>query len=513
MVNRQKMWAVVIMGALTATTAFTGCGKKTIDYDIDGNEGEAAVNSSTSGDSGSLAGRLGIPESYEGNLEIGNSGLSKISIDADEIQVPSADKMSIANATIKNCTNEYKQQVCEAVFDKSQGIYLNDYENQTKEDLQKTITIYEGYKKEAMASGDDGSWYDEYINELKSQMADAPDEYEGAGDYSGSSFIGTIGSNKFILDIANGGENGIYMSMYTKDSALEFRPYEGAAQVSYYNADYSSADDDSVNECSLSKDNAQRMAEELLNDLGMDNCIMTNISDLAWEYYDSSWETIATELDGYIVTFARGINDTPVYNGYLWNLDNLSMDDGYINIPGDSYQITVNDTGIIGIDISSYYEFTGDTSDSAELLTWDELLAKANENIPAYYEKYPTKYKKVEFNDVRLTYYMDADSENDNQLRYIPVWVFSQYDDYQDSDQSIYPEQLVVLDATTGEAIDLIGLAKDMGFYRNYGDVIVDDAEYKDYYEDDDADDIEDDSVESDIDSSDEESDVSAEEI
>ena len=72
----KKMAALAIVGVLATGTALTGCGKKNIDYSVDGESGNGG-----SSDSGSLQGKYGIPESCDTTLDAGSSGISKLAIE------------------------------------------------------------------------------------------------------------------------------------------------------------------------------------------------------------------------------------------------------------------------------------------------------------------------------------------------------------------------------------------------------------------------------------------------
>ena len=64
----KKMAALAIAGVLATGTALTGCGKKNIDYSVDGESGNGG-----SSDSGSLQGKYGIPESCDTTLDAGGN--------------------------------------------------------------------------------------------------------------------------------------------------------------------------------------------------------------------------------------------------------------------------------------------------------------------------------------------------------------------------------------------------------------------------------------------------------
>ena len=110
-VNRKlhykKMAALAVAGVLVAGSTLTGCGKKNIDYSVDG----GSVNGG-SADSGSLQDKYGIPESCDMTLETGDSGLSKLAIEADEVSVPSTMDLPIVYAKKKEISNDAKKATC-----------------------------------------------------------------------------------------------------------------------------------------------------------------------------------------------------------------------------------------------------------------------------------------------------------------------------------------------------------------------------------------------------------------
>ena len=126
-------------------------------------------------------------------------------------------------------------------------------------------------------------------------------------------------------------------------------------------------------------------------------------------------------------------------------------------MPIERYEITMDSNGIINANWCDYLEATGE-SEQTEILSFPELLEKANETIPAYYKQYPCKYNAINFNDVTLTYYLTAGEKN-GEFAYKPVWIFSACDDDSGPD---YPSEMVVLDATDGSVIDMLDTAKKL---------------------------------------------------
>lgn len=461
----RKMAALAIAGVLAAGVALTGCGKKNIDYSVDGESGNGGGS-----DSGSLQGKYGIPESCDTTLDVGSSGISKLTIEADEITVPDTVDLPTVYMKRKENTNDSKKQIVESILEKDKGIYTYDYENMTKSDIQEQIDEYEKEKKASAANGDTSSsaWYDSMIDDLKGQLQKAPDEYPAADDYSGNAFLGEIGGRKYLVYMDEQGSGGGSVSL--KDQLITYRPKDGMNGV-YYSTpdsgdDLSDVDVSASNVCTFTKEEAQSIADDFLSKVGISDASLTDTQDLYWYYYGTDGNTEAVDVDGYVFTYSRAINDQTTDVPEAWNVDNITQDDGSVSIPAETCTVYVDSNGIISASWVSYLETTGKT-ESNELLSFKELLEKANKNIAEYYTTYPTRYKKVEFNSMKLGYYLEKTDE-EGTFKYVPAWILTQYEDMTDSTNETYPTQMVVLDATDGTVIDLMELSKALGTYQSY---------------------------------------------
>lgn len=468
-VNRKlhykKMAALAVAGVLVAGTALTGCGKKNIDYSVDGGSGNGG-----SADSGSLQGKYGIPESCDTTLDTGSSGLSKLAIEADEVSVPSTVDLPIVYAKKKEISNDAKKQLVESLLEKDKGIYAFDYDNMTKSDIQEQIDQYEKEKKNSIANGDTSgaSWYDSMIDGLKDQLQKAPDEYPAAKDYSGKEFLGEINGRKFLVNVDD--QVGVSGSVGLKDQLITYRPKDGANGV-YFSApdsgdDLTGVDMSSTNACTFSKEEAQSIADEFVNKIGMADVTLNKAQDLYWYYYGTDGTTESVDVDGYVFSYTRSINNQPTASVDIYNVDNIMQDDASVSVPAEQCEVYVDSNGVISANWVNYLEIT-DKTESKDLLSFNDLMEKANTNIAEYYTTYPTRYKKVEFNDMKLAYYLEKTDE-DGVFKYVPAWILSQYEDMEDSNNANYPTQMVVLDATDGSVIDLLELSKSLGTYQNY---------------------------------------------
>lgn len=465
--------SVLMVVALTAT----GCGRETVDYDIDGDG-----SSGGSSDGGTLAAKYGIPDECDTKLDVGDSGLSKIEIYDLDVSYPDASSMDIAYYTLMEVTNESKQTIAEKLFDKDEGIYEYDWENMTKEDIQQQIDWYTNEIQCATDAGyeDDIEWYQEELDEYEDMLSSAPDEYEAAGDYSGDEFVGTMDGRGYQLSFS---DNSTDLSM--REYSITYRPSEKAenAEGCYWSAmsELNSEDfEDLDNECALTEDEAREIAEDFMEKVGISDMSLVLSDELCWTYYGYTGEDLSIEKDGYYFKYARAINDVTVSTETTWNVDNLMGENASVGIPVESFTINIDSNGILSASWSFFLEATGETEKNVELLTFDEMIDIANETVAEYYTTYPTNYSKVDFSEVELTYYL-SETDEDGVFKYTPVWIFSEYD--AEYANETYPSQMVVIDATDGSVIDLMSLSKAVGGYYTYEDtteveetIIIDDT-------------------------------------
>ena len=89
--------------------------------------------------------------------------------------------------------------------------------------------------------------------------------------------------------------------------------------------------------------------------------------------------------------------------------------------------------------------------------------------VNTYYAENKTQYSSIEFNNVQLAYYKIKDGD---KYEYLPVWVFAQCEKTSDGDSSqsddgldiSNPLQLIMLNAETGELIDLKSVLNTQSF-------------------------------------------------
>lgn len=469
----KKAVVVAAAGIMLMQTTFTGCGKKDVDYNVNGNQSQSSSDEKGISSEGGIAGKLGIPESCNETIDVGNSGIESIVINDTEIQIPDTDKMNVEHFTAKAVDNEEKKRIAETLFEKDKGIYLFDEEKQTKSDIEEQIGIYKSMIEEAQENGNDAwaTYLESEVKGLESQLAAAPDTYPEAGNYEGELFLGVKNDMDYLLGVVDCQDNsdvpglGTYVYFGPKLEFLTLRPYEGASFA--YCSEYDDMGNGvSANTSKMTKEEAEEIAEAFISDIGIKGIIKTETTDLIWEYLSADGMVLATESDGYVVRYSRAVSNTTTYTAGFDNVDNLQTDNGYIEPPVEKYSIYVYDGKIITANWTQIATEADSVEENVELLSYEQMIEKANTEIPKYFEKYSTRYKNIEFNDLRLTYYVVSDGEN--HYKYIPVWVFAAYTELQNSDGASRPEQLVIMNAMDGSVIDILEDAKTMGCYEEY---------------------------------------------
>lgn len=471
--NKLKKTAVAaVAGIILMQTAFTGCGKKDVDYNVNGNQSQTAADEKGSSSEEGIARKLGIPEACNETIDVGNSGIESIVINDSNIQIPDTDKMNVEHFTAKAVDNEVKKRIAETLFEQDKGIYVFDEENQTKSDIEEQIDIYKSMIEEAQEDGNDAwaTYLESEMKGLESKLTSAPDSYPEAGNYEGEMFLGTKDDMDYILGVIDCQNNedvsglGTYVYFGPKLEYFDLRPYEGASFA--YCSEYNDMGGISANTSEMTKEEAEEIAENFISDIGIKGIIKTETTDLIWEYISADGMGVATESDGYVVRYSRAISNTITYTASFDSVDNLQTDNGYLEAPVEKYSIYVYDGKVITANWTQIATEADSVEENIELLSYEQMIEKANTEISKYYEKYSTRYKNIEFNDVRLTYYIV--SEGENKYKYIPVWVFAAYTELQDSDGASRPEQLVIMNAMDGSVIDIMEDAKTMGCYEEY---------------------------------------------
>lgn len=471
-----RIAACVLAGVMAMQ--MTGCGSKKVNYSLDGEPSSGYSDGDDGGNNG-LANRIGVPDKCDETFDVGKSGLSEIKCTADSVDVPDTDKLKKIYYTTKKFDAKQRQTIVEGLLDSSQGIYVRQEGVSTKDELKSMIENTKKFKDEAAAQGDDTSdaWYDSQIEEYKKQMADAPESLPLLENYDDphAAYTGKYGDKDYTLAISGYSSNddvdaGMYIA-FGMSEAEENSLLDGVTGASYtYVTGASSATNvdltNMTNECKMSESDAVSQAMNFLSGIGIDGMECTGVEPLVRIWADENGDAKKSEENGYYVTMSRTINGVPVRTGELYNVDNLQNQNGYMYDIDDIAHISVNDDGIVYMYSTLYADSASFETEDVDILSWDDMISKANENIAAYYEKYQTRYGKIDFNKVELRYVTSVDESG--KMCYIPAWVFTQSEELRGENTSGEISQLVCINAIDGSCIDLVEDAKKMNLWQDF---------------------------------------------
>ena len=466
-----RIAACVLAGVMAMQ--MTGCGNKKVDYSLDGES--FSGYSDDNGKSG-LSKTLGVPDKCDITFDVGKSGLSEIRCTAESIDVPDTDKLKKVYYTTTKLDAKQRQTIVEGLLDRSQGIYVRKEGVSTKDELKNMIEMTKKFKEEAASQGDDtsDSWYDAQIETYKSQMAEAPESLPLLENYDDphAAYTGKYGDKEYTIALSGYSSNdkvdsGMYMAFSlaeTEENAL----LDGVAGATYtyVTGEISVTDVDVSNMENECHSDAISQAMNFLSSVGIDGMECSKVEPLVRVWAGENGDVKKTEVNGYYVTLTRTINGVPIRNGELYNVDNLQNQNGYMYDIDDMAHISVNDEGVVYMYSTLYSDSASFKDEDVDILGWDDMISKANESITAYYEKYQTRYGKIDFNNVALRYVSSVDESG--KMCYIPAWVFTESEELRGGDTSGEISQVVCINAIDGSYIDLIEDAKQMKLWNDY---------------------------------------------
>jgi len=483
--RKETAWLVV--GTLMVSMMLAGCGKKNVDYDIDGSSGNK--------DSGTVSAGYGIPESCHQTIDSADSELKTIEIAADQIQTFDTSGTIREYVKKRKRTPEYKEKVVNAVFDRD--IQLSGEKAKTKADIENELDAAKQEYEDAKARKENGEaifeeQYTDEIKRLEKMLAAASDDGASLIDYSADLYKGIRNDIEFELGFPCAEYPMAHFKM--TQSLIQYRPQNGASEVDMIRLPMMSVEEykeqsaamktgtwsseengkdetteeetEAVvhdNKCIYSVDEAKMIADDFLSDLGISDVQVKGVSDLMWAYYDDSGNPAGvSEWDGYIFLYGRAAGTQPVADYAYYDTDYLSGEDDAIelDLPSESHTIYVDGNGVINASWKDYLEPTGQT-ESVTMLSFDEMIQKAEKAIPEFYKKYKTGYREVIFDHLELGYCL-RQTENQDTYCFVPAWIFSRQEEADNDHDDPYTSQLVIVDAVTGEIIDPVALSDSL---------------------------------------------------
>jgi hypothetical protein len=473
MMKKKIFKSVAIATAMVMAVGMTGCGKKSVEYTLESGSGDSVA---ATGDRGGLAGKLSVPESCDESFDVKNSGLSSISLVADDIDVPEVEELKKVYFNDMTFDSETAQTMVESLFEKDKGIYCREDGVQTKDEIKENIEFYE--KEMENSDESESAWYESQIEYYKKLMSTAVDTLPPLENYDDpyKSYTGERDGKQYCLSLMlyddDSEGNGVYMNFYPTDeeekkvtAQVEGATYSFLTTLDALNEDIN--EEDMVNECQISEAEATQEAMNLMETMGITGLVADKVAPAVREWMNEDDESLKIEENGYYVLLARDISGGRLYDQYIANSDNIQMntDNGYVRDSVENLAVFVDDTGVVMIYGHLCADGNSVKSEDVSLMSWDDMLEKVNTEVGDYFEEYPTRYSKVELNKASLTYIISAD--DDGNKFFMPAWVFVEGVELADSD-ALDITQAVIVDAESGEVVDIIENAKKAGTWQSF---------------------------------------------
>lgn len=431
MYKRRILCALAVCMAVSCTA----CAHDKADtYVLEGDvvsESDDGVDEETAGGT-NMRSRLGIPDKVELSLDTEGTPFNQITIKDDETEVPDTDRMYTKTYVMGEFTADEKEKIVKLSFDYEDGVCVYPYD----EDADV------GY---------------EQIEEILGSTG-------GDVDFSANAFAGKIDGICYVLYFNT--EESVYDTGYRivcadKEDIPEDVANAGAVDYEYDLITYQS----SGNSYSEEEEKAISIARDFLAKCGYDDGYVNGVNTLTKNYVSSYGELVSSESAGYSVDMWPAIENQGIYSPEAFGIDTIShssTSDGsdfsgsnFYYVKHQTYTVNCSDGRLVGFYAKWPLIPDGDIAGVDTLITWDEAVAALETVLPQHFADY-TGYSDVEFDDVRLTYFVTEEGERTAAV--IPVYVFAETDGDED-----WPIQLVMLDARDGSEVSIVQDDSRMG--------------------------------------------------
>lgn len=407
---------------------------------------------------------LGAPKNYK-NEKTYQNGALVIDTDADVI-LPDASAVNTYTVSAKEPNQELIDTVTNAFFEGGTFYSSYTYNQMTKEDYQKEITILKKYKAEGnldpyeMGKDEEtGEMYfniDEVIARDEEKLQNAPDEItkeevkpafglehweDVKGDGSekekvvdADDFWGVAETEEGIYDyhITKGLAPDLVFKIEKKrDDVKDTREFatwmEGEYGIKREEDRESGISEEKAKEyVDISYEDAEKIVKEKVEKLGW------NLEIYGWDYalfyHGERGVQNDNVLDGgYIFYFSRVLDEVPIthtssYGGALEDMDSTLVPWSY-----ERCSVVVGDDGIQKVELMNPYDIGEIQTENVKLMSFDEIMKiyeqmmeVSNSNISEIEKKRTYHIKKIVLG---LTRIYDPNTDNDTGLL-VPAWDF-----------------------------------------------------------------------------------------
>ncbi len=375
--------------AIFGTGLLTGCAEKNVDYNIDGVTESSEVNES--------AGKSGVAQfenetTWNEIWTVSGEGDKNVEVEVDaDILLPKTEQMSVVEVKVTEIDVEKKERIAKQLF-QGEGIYYYD------EATDKVGALAEEYIGDEYIGMHDGIMYELYFEKN---------------------------------DTSEGWPFNFQRINFRAYQFLDICP-KGLEDATYYGGlPYGDAPE---NKCSLSEEEAQKLAREMVEKLGWEYPVLTYARPLIWGNDSLSANNYEEwPANGYVFTYDFGVDDVSFTNfGSDWEYANMSFtkkDEELQYSTAARIEVYVTDQGVIQMIVDSPVEATGIT-ERVELLPLNTIKELMKEYLEKRYEEFRFTPMGVDgeliFTHMELIYFRVRDKKNPGHYSYVPAWRLSE---------------------------------------------------------------------------------------
>ena len=277
-------------------------------------------------------------------------------------------------------------------------------------------------------------------------------------DYSENAFWGMKGDYAFVVDfmyreieekgkMVEDEENGYRYAIYPVD-ARKIMP-DKIAKCEKAGTEVTSSNSDKDNKCKYSEDEARKIAEDTLKNLGIDGYDVISAESIGWhggnDAGDHVIETTDNEIYGYYFSFALSMDEandvyaTDVSSGmqngnidYYTDITGDDTDDSILSINDVPYLgVAVGDDGVMYLQANKLFNITK-TDSQSKLLSLSVIQGILQDKLETMDESYLSAYIReqnapytINYNNKLSLQYNKENRINSDKHYYLPMWELS----------------------------------------------------------------------------------------
>ena len=434
---KKYLYLILILCAIS----LTGCGTKDVVYDtkdsVNSNtaEGETA---SVESSGGTVAQTLGIEED-KWREEIG-SGADKIYINA-KLEIPEVSDMYTLEVSEHYAAPEEQKKIAEYFLD-TDTIRVNKNKVISKEWLQRRLDYlrgrmvneeyYDSSDEEYAKSLHNNKVLSNEIDRLTELINDAPnvsDISETVKDYSENYYLGSKGDVEYTLyfDMDEGNNISSWKLEAVDGNDFTSKKISSEVKKNDWRGAWFGEQDEHENLCAMTREQAEKKAEEICGQLGISGLKIEVINDLVI-YLERGQEGIIEseyevpyELNGYSVVLVRDINGVSVDGVTYYHEDGRYLDRETTEKPYNMEKVVIefNDTGIISMTCEGQMSVK-ETGNAVKLLSYEQIQEIFRKELSGI-----QMGEEGKFTYLYLMYKRVRNEQMPDEYCYIPVWCLS----------------------------------------------------------------------------------------